>query len=166
MHYHSQSDVALRFPPHSKRVWLQIQHDTIVTILEIPRLKRPRPIYFIAILVVITLGLLSRRYPQFLPAALGKYPGDALWALMVFFGFGFWFNRVPTVVVALAAFAFSVAMEVSQLYHAPWIDSVRATLPGRLVLGRGFAWGDIAAYSVGISIGVLTEFGLFRRVKK
>ena len=128
-------------------------------------LTRPRPIYFVAILAVIALGVLSRRYPQFLPAALGKYPGDALWALMVFLGFGLWFRRAPTMVVALAAFAFSVAIEVAQLYHAPWIDSVRATLPGRLILGSGFAWSDIAAYSVGIAIGAATEFGMFRQVK-
>ena len=128
--------------------------------ISVPTKPHPRPIYFIAILAVITLGLLSRRYPQFLPAALGKYPGDALWALMVFLGLGFWFRRSPTVVVALAAFAFSVVIEVSQLYHAPWIDSVRATLPGRLVLGSGFAWGDMVAYAVGIVVGALVEFFL------
>ena len=119
--------------------------------------SRSRPIYFVAILAVITLGLLSRRFLNLLPAALGKYPGDVLWALMVFLGFGFWFRRAPTVVVALAAFAFSVGIEVSQLYHAPWIDSVRATLPGRLVLGSGFAWTDLAAYAVGILVGALIE---------
>ena len=81
-------------------------------------MNRSRPIYFVAILAVITLGLLSRRYPQFLPTTLGKYPGDALWALMVFLGFGFWLRRSPTATVALAAFAFSVAIEFSQLYHA------------------------------------------------
>jgi hypothetical protein len=133
--------------------------------LEIPRLNRSRSIYFITILAVITLGLLSRRYPQFLPAALGKYPGDALWALMVFLGFGFWFRHAPTVVVALAAFAFSVAMEISQIYHAPWIDSIRATLPGRLILGSSFAWGDIVAYLTGILIGIAAELALFRRLK-
>lgn len=111
------------------------------------------------------LGLLSRRYPQFLPAALGKYPGDALWALMVFLGFGFWFCRTPTIVVALIAFSFSVAIEVSQLYHAPWIDSVRTTIPGRLILGSGFAWADIAAYAAGILLGATAEFTLFRRSK-
>ncbi len=120
-------------------------------------MPRSRPTYFVAILAVITLGLLSRRYPEFLPAALGKYPGDALWALMVFLGFGFWFRRSPTIVVALAAFTFSVTIEVSQLYHAPWIDSIRATLPGRLILGSGFAWGDIAAYASGVLAGVLME---------
>ena len=120
-------------------------------------MNRPRPIYAVAILAVITLGLLSRRFPEFLPAALGKYPGDALWALMVFFGFGFWFRRSPTVILAVAAFAFSVAIEVTQLYHAPWIDSIRATLPGRLVPGSGFAWGDIAAYAVGVCAGMMME---------
>ena len=120
-------------------------------------MSRSRPIYFVAILTVITLGLLSRRFPGFLPAALGKYPGDALWALMVFLGFGFWFHRTPTKVVGLAALAFSGTIEFSQLYHAPWIDSVRATLPGRLILGSGFAWGDLVAYAVGILAGGLIE---------
>ena len=125
-------------------------------------MSRPRPVYFLAILVVIALGLLSRRFPQCLPAALGKYPGDALWALMVFLGFGCVFRRAPTAIVALAALAFSVAIEVSQLYHAPWIDAVRATLPGRLVLGCGFAWSDLAAYAVGILVGALAEGGVQR----
>ena len=111
------------------------------------------------------LGLLSRRYPQYLPAALGKYPGDALWALMVFFGMGFLFRSSPTIVVAAAAFAFSVAIEFSQLYHAPWIDSIRGTFAGHLVLGSGFAWIDILAYAVGITIGAAIEFLLFGRSK-
>jgi len=126
---------------------------------------RPRFIYFLAILATIALGLLTRRYPQILPAALGKYPGDALWALMVFLGFGFCFRCAPTGLVALAAFAFSVSIEVTQLYHAPWIDSIRATLPGRLILGSGFALGDIAAYAVGIFIGGAAEFAFLRPLK-
>lgn len=121
-------------------------------------MHRSRPIYCIAIVTVITLGLLSRRFPQFLPAALGKSTGDALWALMVFLGFGCVFRRAPTVVVTLAALAFSFTIEFSQLYHAPWIDSLRTTLPGRLVLGSGFAWSDLVAYSVGILVGALAEY--------
>ena len=127
---------------------------------------RSRPIYVAAILVVIALGLLSRRFPQFLPDALGKTPGDALWALMVFLGFGCVFRRAPTSVVALAALTFSFAIEVSQLYHAAWIDAVRATLPGHLVLGSGFAWGDFVAYAVGILFGVLAELAMAHRLRK
>ena len=128
-------------------------------------MNRPRAIYVLAILATIALGLISRRFPHLLPAALGKYPGDALWALMVFFGFGFLFRRAPTIVVAAAAFAFSVAIEFSQLYHAPWIDSIRGTFAGHLLLGSGFAWIDIFAYAMGISIGATAELVIFRRSK-
>jgi len=120
-------------------------------------MKRQRKTYAVAIVVVIVLGLLSRRFPDRLPAALGKYPGDALWATMVFFGIGFVFPRWPSVLAALSALAFSGCVEFSQLYQAPWIESLRNTLAGRLILGRGFAWKDLAAYVVGILIGWILE---------
>lgn len=85
---------------------------------------------------------------------------------MVFLSLGFWAPRSPTLHIALMAFAFSATIEFFQLYHAPWIDSVRATLPGRLILGSGLSWIDILAYAVGISFGALTERVLFARPKK
>jgi hypothetical protein len=33
---------------------------------------------------------------------------------------------------------FSVAIDLIQLYHAPWIDSIRQTTLGGLILGFGF----------------------------
>src|SRR3954464_6144190 len=53
--------------------------------------------------------------------------------------------------------AFSVLIEVSQLYHAPWLDSIRHTTLGGLILGYGFLWGDLACYAVGIGLGVVIE---------
>ena len=122
-------------------------------------MKRNRFIYAVATLAVIALGLLSRRHPDFLPAALGKEPGDALWALMVFCGFGVLYPKLPATFNALAAFTFSCAIEFFQLYQAPWIESIRDTLLGRLVLGCGFSWSDIAAYASGILIGWVVETG-------
>ena len=43
----------------------------------------------------------------------------------------------------------SIAVELSQLYHAPWIDSIRQTTLGGLILGFGFLWSDLACYAVG-----------------
>ena len=51
----------------------------------------------------------------------------------------------------------SVAVELSQLYHAPWIDSIRHTTIGGLILGFGFLWSDLACYSLGVGLGVLIE---------
>ena len=41
------------------------------------------------------------------------------------------------------------------LYHAPWIDNLRQTTLGGLVLGFGFLWSDIFCYTIGIIIGVI-----------
>lgn len=84
---------------------------------------------------------------------------------MVFFGFGFWFIRWSTNRVALTALLFSYAIEISQIYHAPWIDAVRHTRPGGLVLGYVFLWSDIACYTVGVSLGWLVEKLLLRQTR-
>ena len=123
-------------------------------------MNRPRGLYAIAILLVIAIGLLSRRHPGLFPLSLGKYPGDALWAVMIFLGFGFLFPAMPTVRIGLAALTFSCAVEFSQIYRAPWADSIRATTFGHLVFGSGFSWMDIVAYSVGVLLACLVETAL------
>ena len=71
------------------------------------------------------------------------------------------FPRVPTARLALGAAAFALAIELSQLYHAPWLDAVRATRPGALILGFGFLWSDLACYAVGIALAALIDCLLF-----
>jgi len=107
---------------------------------------------------VVAAGLLWRSHYMPLPPVMSKYGGDALWALVVFVGFGFLLNRASTLAVALLALSFCWGIEFSQLYHAPWIDVVRATVPGRLVLGSTFNWPDLLAYVVGIVPGALVEW--------
>ena len=45
----------------------------------------------------------------------------------------------------------------SVLYHTPWIDSIRQTTLGGLILGFGFLWSDLACYAVGVGFGVVME---------
>lgn len=113
--------------------------------------------------VVIVLGLVSRSDSSPFPAVLGKYPGDALWALMVFVMFAAVWTGSSTSRVALAALGFSCLVEFAQLYHAPWIDAVRATTLGGLVLGSQFNPLDFAAYAAGVAIGAGVDALLHRR---
>ncbi len=39
-----------------------------------------------ALIVVVGVGLASRRYDGLFPRMLGKYPGDALWTVAAYFG--------------------------------------------------------------------------------
>lgn len=126
--------------------------------------NRNRLWYAVAILVVIAAGLASRRYPWLFPGFMSKYPGDALWALMVFLGWGIIFPGVSTRKIAVYALATSFVDECSQLYHAPWIDSIRSTFLGHIILGSGFMWFDFAAYAIGVFIGVFGERALRSRI--
>jgi hypothetical protein len=63
---------------------------------------------------------------------------------------------------AAISLALALLVEVSQLYHAPWIDSIRQTTLGGLVLGFGFLWTDLVCYSVGIAAGAVLELCLSR----
>lgn len=117
-------------------------------------------LYALLAVAVVAAGLLWRSGLIPLPQWLTNNGGDALWALMVFVGFGFLLPRASTLMVALLALTFSWGVEFSQLYHTPWIDAVRSTLPGRLVLGNTFNWPDLPAYALGIGMGVLAEWQL------
>jgi hypothetical protein len=117
----------------------------------------------LAALAVIALGLASRHWPALFPAVFGKYPGDALWALMVFYLLGALMPRLSTARLGAYALAISFIDEFSQLYQAPWIDAIRATTPGHLVLGSAFGWGDLGAYVVGVAAGVTADRVFLRK---
>jgi len=120
--------------------------------------NRKRVLYAFLVLLVICLGLASRRYSQVLPEELGKYPGDALWALMVFLIFGILQQKWSTAATGAVALAACYAVEFSQLYQEPWLNTVRQTTFGHFVLGSHFHAQDLLAYAVGIFVGVMVEF--------
>ena len=115
-------------------------------------------IYALLFLLTIGLGLASRKMNYLFPEIINLVLGDAIWAMMIYFGICFSFNKFTVFQVALLAISFCYAIEISQLYHAPWIDGIRRTTLGGLVLGFGFLWSDILAYSIGILIAAVLEF--------
>jgi hypothetical protein len=128
------------------------------------KVRRRHPLVQIGLLVLVCLvGIGSRRYPHVLPRFVAAYAGDTLWALAAFLGIGLILPRTSTRTISCLAIAFSVAIEISQLYHAPWIDSIRQTTLGGLILGFGFLWSDMACYAVGVGLGVIMDLWLCRR---
>ena len=97
-----------------------------------------------------------------MPAFLAEFAGDTLWALMLFLLVSTLLAGRPILTRAAISLALAFLVEISQLFHAPWIDSIRQTTLGGLVLGYGFLWTDLVCYSVGIATGSLTEWGIGR----
>ena len=118
---------------------------------------RSRLVALAAMAVAMALGLASRRWPDLLPPTLGKYPGDALWALMVFFGWRALRPGARTRDVAVCAMATSTVVEFAKLWHAPWLVAFRHTSVGHLLLGHVFSWQNLVAYGVGVMAGVALD---------
>jgi hypothetical protein len=114
-------------------------------------------------MVVITaLGLPARMVQEQLPTWYTLYFGDYLWAMLLFFVFALTLQNMSTFKVAIVTLLFTYSIEISQLFHPQWLDALRSIKLFALVLGYGFLWSDIAAYTLGISTAALVEHFLLR----
>ncbi len=59
--------------------------------------------------------------------------------------------------ILLISLLICYTIEFSQLYQADWINEIRKTLFGRYVLGQGFLWSDILAYTFGVFAAFAVE---------
>ena len=118
-------------------------------------MARNKFIYLRLILLAVALGLASRL--TFWPGWVHLYVGDVFWALMIFLIIAIVFRRKSSYWVTVVAICFTFSIEFSQLYQGIWINNIRHTVLGGLVLGFGFLWTDLFSYIIGICLGVLLE---------
>ncbi len=129
-------------------------------------MKRNRRVYFCVIIILILTGLASRSYPDLFPYFLAEYLGDTLWAATVYFVLCFAFPSIRIQTAGFISLVFSFLIEISQLYHAPWIDSIRANRFAALILGSGFLWSDLICYTIGVIFAALIDTVLRLNYKK
>ncbi len=118
---------------------------------------RLRARYVAAVVATIAIGLLVHLRGEALPPAMRDMLADALWAAMIAWWMGALLPRARLLIRSAAVYAFCVGIEVSQLYHAPAIDAIRATSVGHLVLGSDFDTRDLMAYALGVIGAALLE---------
>lgn len=120
-------------------------------------MKNKRIIYFLVTIIIIGLGLASRKFGTVLPPFIAEYSGDTLWAGMVYFGLRFLFPSLNIYKSGLFALLFSYFIEFTQLYQADWINNIRNNTFGALVLGHGFLWSDMVCYTVGVILAFIID---------
>lgn len=102
--------------------------------------------------VTLPLGLAWRLAPLHLPRFAFKYGGSALWAIAVYWLIAFLLPRQHPRALALLAAIVAAAVECFKRVQSPALDAFRHTLAGKLLLGRYFTFGAIAAYWLAIAI--------------
>lgn len=124
--------------------------------------SKMRKTYLIAIAITISLGLASRKWSTLLPSFLAQNAGDILWAMMVYFGFRLLLVRKRALSAILFSFLFSFGIEFSQIYQEDWINQIRGTTLGALILGKGFLIEDLVRYSAGIIIATVLDIAAIK----
>jgi hypothetical protein len=119
---------------------------------------RSRALYAAIAVATIGAGLATRRNPDWFPAPIAEYGGDVLWAMMMFWIVAIIWRSWPTIRIATVAIAISIAVELSQLYRAEWIETIRAGRAGALVLGSGFLWSDLVCYGLGVGLAAAFDY--------
>ena len=95
---------------------------------------------------------------------IGAYGGDAAWAMAAYAGWRA--LRPASSIASIAGLALLTAftVEASQLLRVEWLDSIRSTRLGALLLGRGFLWSDLLAYVIGTGLASSVDTALRRAV--
>lgn len=108
-------------------------------------------------LATIVVGLAVHLHGASLGGVTRDVLGDALWAMMITWWMGALAPDVALLRRGMLAYAICGAVELSQLYHTPALDAVRATLIGHLMIGSGFDPRDLLAYALGVGGAGLLE---------
>ena len=122
-------------------------------------LKNTRLSYFILIIFIIILGIVSRKID-----GIPTFFGDTLYAVMVYFGMRMLFINNSSKMTSVLALVFCFYIEFLQLYRAEWLLAIRRTTLGHYVLGQGFLWSDLVFYTLGIVIAFLIDFNLVKKI--
>jgi len=118
--------------------------------------------YAFTVVVLITLGISSRKFSSYLPFFIADNSGDMLWASMVYFGFRCLFMNKSLPWAFAGSLIFSFLIEFSQLYQVDWINIIRNTTWGALILGKGFLLVDLIRYFLGITTSYLADLFILK----
>ena len=116
-------------------------------------MKGNRLNYFILILFVLILGILSRKISN-----IPLFIGDVLYAVLIYFGLRLLFIHLNTHKTFLLSLLFCFGIEILQLVQIDWLIAIRKTTLGHYILGQGFLWSDLLCYIIGTLLAFLIDW--------
>lgn len=122
--------------------------------------------YLTGLLLIILAGLLIRKYQYLFPLYINLYLGDFLWAIALYLSISIVLPNQNIITKILLALAISYSIELSQLWHTPWLEQMRSYTLVRLITGVGFLWSDIVAYSLGIFCVAISDLIVYASCRR
>ncbi len=115
-------------------------------------MKKYRIIILICLIFTVILGLATKFYEgifsEWLNNSFSSIFYEAFWIFLVIFIR----PQLPPGLVAFLVFLVTSLLEFLQLWKPPFLQAIRATLIGRLLLGNTFVWWDFLYYILGCTL--------------
>lgn len=110
----------------------------------------------LSLLLLIPLGLATKTYSGMGQQWINDYAGDILYEIFwCLFFFAIFYRKTAIDNIAILVFTCTCAIETAQLWSHPWLQTIRSSLLGRLLLGTTFSWWDFPHYLIGSVCGWL-----------
>ncbi len=103
----------------------------------------------LVLILLIPLGLGTKSYRGFLGHFIRASGGGFFYTVFLFFCLRLLFPRQSRRNAALSATLASIAVECLQLWQPPFLQAIRQTTGGALLLGSSFSWVDWPPYLLG-----------------
>lgn len=108
------------------------------------------------ILIILTpIGFYTKLYHghfyYWVNNSLGGILYEIFWCLAALF----FLPKIRPFKIAIGVFLITSTLEILQLWHPAFLQSIRRTFIGRTLIGTSFVWSDFFYYCIGCSIGFL-----------
>lgn len=110
--------------------------------------------YFVAAIILFGVEVLIALYAH--DQIIRPYVGDMLVVVLIYC-FVKSFVNTPIVKTAIAVLLFSYFVETLQYFNFITMVGLQHSAMARVILGTSFAWIDMLAYTVGISLVLIIE---------
>ncbi|RZJ81002.1 MAG: DUF2809 domain-containing protein [Flavobacterium sp.] len=109
---------------------------------------------FIIAIVIFIIEVLIALYVK--DNFIRPYVGDVLVVILIYY-FVKAFLRLPVQPLAIGVLIFSYIIEILQYFHFVKLIGMEYNRLANVVIGNYFAWEDILAYTIGITIVLVIE---------
>jgi len=113
------------------------------------------------LLILIPAGFASKFYDGPLRIYVNDSLGGVLYVVFWIWIFAFLLPQARAGIIAFSVLAVTCGLEFLQLWHPPFLESIRACFLGRTLIGHSFSWLDIPHYFLGALVG----YGVLRLLR-
>jgi len=112
------------------------------------------------IIILIPIGLATKKYG--VPVWINHHAGGLIYEIFWCLAISLFWPKLNGWKIAAWIFSVTCFLECLQLWHPPFLESVRLTFLGRALIGTTFSWWDFPYYVLGSGLGGL----IIERLKK